>query len=54
MSCAAWPGDLVAATGAGMGGGRRRASVRAGPGTIGLTLLPGTIHHQTAATLFLP
>jgi len=31
MSCAAWPGDLVAITGAGMGGGRR-ASVCCGLG----------------------
>ena len=51
MSCAAWPGDLLVITGAGMGGGRR-ASVCA-PGTIDHTHLSGTVYHQTTATLFL-
>ena len=50
MSCAAWPGDLFAITGAGMGGGRL-ASVQHAFGNY--CDQPETAH-QTAATFFLP
>ena len=52
MSCAACPGDLLAITGAGMGGGRG-GRVFAGSGTLP-HLLSGTVYHQTTTTLFLP